>query len=82
MIIPHHMLSPEALEGIIEEFITREGTDYGEYEVDLEAKAAQVQKQLDDGTAVIVFNAEDSSCTILPKDQAPEEWQAEACPTR
>jgi uncharacterized protein YheU (UPF0270 family) len=82
MIIPHHMLSPEALEGIIEEFITREGTDYGEYEVDLEAKAAQVQKQLDDGTAVIVFNAEDSSCTILPKDQVPEEGQAEACPTR
>ncbi len=29
MIIPHHMLSPETLHGVIEAFITREGTDYG-----------------------------------------------------
>jgi uncharacterized protein len=30
MMIPHRMLSPEALRGVIEAFITREGTDYGQ----------------------------------------------------
>jgi uncharacterized protein YheU (UPF0270 family) len=29
MIIPHRMLSPDALRGVIEAFVTREGTDYG-----------------------------------------------------
>ena len=30
MEIPHSQLTDEVLEAIIEEFITREGTDYGE----------------------------------------------------
>ena len=33
MIIPHHLLSPDALRGVIEAFVTREGTDYGAQEV-------------------------------------------------
>lgn len=77
MIIPHHMLSPEALQGVVEEFVTRDGTDYGEHEVNLETKVAQVWKQLDDGTALLVFNEEDGSCTILPKDGVPEECEAQ-----
>jgi hypothetical protein len=35
MIIPHQMLSPEALHGVIEAFVTREGTDYGTQDVSL-----------------------------------------------
>lgn len=73
MIIPHRRLSPEALQGLIEEFVTREGTEYGESEVALETRVAQVWRQLDAGAAVIVFNEEDSTCTILPKDQVSEE---------
>jgi uncharacterized protein YheU (UPF0270 family) len=34
-IIPVNKLSPEALQGVIEEFISRDGTDYGEMEVSL-----------------------------------------------
>jgi uncharacterized protein YheU (UPF0270 family) len=33
MIIPHHMLSPEVLHSVIEAFVTREGTDYGEHDI-------------------------------------------------
>jgi uncharacterized protein len=73
MIIPHHALSPEAVQGLIEEFVTRDGTDYGERETPLETKVAQVWRQLDMGTAVIAFNEEDGSCTILPKEQVSEE---------
>ena len=45
MIIPHHMLSPEALRGVIEAFVTREGTDYGVQDVPLATKVLQVQQQ-------------------------------------
>jgi uncharacterized protein YheU (UPF0270 family) len=49
------MLSPEALHGVIEAFITREGTDYGLHEVPLATKVGQVRHRLDAGTAVIVY---------------------------
>ena len=42
MIIPHRMLSPEALRGVIEAFVTREGTDYGVQDVPLATKVLQV----------------------------------------
>ncbi|TIE66479.1 YheU family protein, partial [Legionella pneumophila] len=36
MLIPWQELSPEALENLIESFVLREGTDYGEHERTLE----------------------------------------------
>ena len=66
MIIPHHMLSPEALHHVLEAFITREGTDYGEHDIPLVTKVLQVRKQLDEGTAVIVYDQETESCTMQP----------------
>jgi uncharacterized protein len=72
MIIPHRRLSPEALRGVIEAFITREGTDYGIHEVPLATKVRQVWRQLDAGTAVIVYDEVTDSCTIQPTDQRSE----------
>ena len=69
MMIPHRMLSPDALRGVIEAFVTREGTDYGAQEVPLETKVMQVQQQLEAGTAVIVYDGETESCTIQPTNQ-------------
>ena len=46
MIILHRLLSPDALRGVIEAFIMREGTDYGVHEVPLATKVFQVQQQL------------------------------------
>jgi len=66
--IPYEQLSPEALHGVIEEFVTRDGTDYGEVEVPLETKIAQVLAQLRSGKAVIVFDQETESCTVLRSD--------------
>jgi len=63
--IPYHELSPEALHGVVEEFVTRDGTDYGEIEVPLETKIAQVLTQLREGKAVIVFDPGTETTTIL-----------------
>ena len=66
MQIPHRLLSPDALRGVIEAFITREGTDYGLSEVPLATKVQQVWQQLDAGTAVLVYDEATDSCTIQP----------------
>jgi hypothetical protein len=54
LIIPHQRLSPDALRGVIEAFVTREGTDYGLQDVPFATKVLQVQHHLDAGTAVIM----------------------------
>ena len=69
MIIPHQMLSPAALQGVIEAFVTREGTDYGVQDVPLATKVLQVRQQLDAGTAVLVYDEDTESCTIQPTPQ-------------
>jgi len=61
-------LSPSALRGLVEEFITREGTDYGRAEWTLEEKVAQVFRQLDCGEARIVFDLELESASIVTPD--------------
>jgi uncharacterized protein YheU (UPF0270 family) len=70
MIIPHQQLSPDALQGLIEEFITREGTDYGEIEFSLAQKVKQVEQQLARGDVVIVFDVASESVSILTKHDA------------
>jgi len=49
----------------IEEFVTRDGTNYGEIEVSLETKISQVLGQLKSGKAVIVFDQKTETCNIL-----------------
>jgi len=63
--IPYNRLSPEALQGVIEEFVTRDGTDYGEVEIPLETKISQVLTQLKSEKAVIVFDQHSGTYTVL-----------------
>jgi len=71
VLIPHQQLSAEALQGLIEDFVTRDGTDYGEIEIALPVKVAQIKRQLDQGDSVIIFNDKDGSITLLPKECLP-----------
>ncbi len=66
--IPYDQLSSEALAGLVEEFVTRESTDYGEVELSLETKLGQVHRQLKSGNAFIVFDEESETCNILNKE--------------
>jgi uncharacterized protein YheU (UPF0270 family) len=63
--IPLERLTHEALLGIVDDFILREGTDYGHADVPLDTKRAQVLARLHAGHAVIVFDPRTESCTIL-----------------
>jgi uncharacterized protein YheU (UPF0270 family) len=69
MIIPHQRLSPDALRGVTEAFVTREGTDYSVQDAPLAIKVFQVQQHLDAGTTVLVYDEDTDSCTMQPTDQ-------------
>ena len=64
--IPHTELSAEALRGLVESFVLREGTDYGERELSLERKVADIYRQLERGEARIVFDPNTESVDIIP----------------
>ncbi len=69
MIIPYDQVAEETLMNLIEAFIHREGTDYGEREVAKAQKIHQVHQQLISGKAVILYDAENADFTIIFKDQ-------------
>ena len=68
MIILHKKLSTEALEGLIEEFVTRDGTDTGYEKKSFENDVAMVKKQLKRGDAVIVYDQNTQTSNIVLKD--------------
>ena len=63
--IPFQQLSGDALTGVIDDFILREGTDYGNLEASLEKKREDVLRQLKNGRAKIVFEPETESITLV-----------------
>jgi len=64
VVIPYESLSADALEGILDDFILREGTDYGDVEYSLEEKREQVKELLKRGKAGIFFESESETCTL------------------
>ena len=64
MNIPFQDLKVETLTAIVEEFISREGTDYGDHEISLEQKVLQVMNQLQRGKIVVTFDPKSQSCDL------------------
>ena len=64
MRIPYDQLSPAALRGLVEEFVTRDGTDL----IDANRKVEQVLAALRAGRVVIEFDEEEGTTTIVPVD--------------
>src|ERR1700685_1885993 len=58
-------LAPQALRSVVESFVLREGTDYGEREFSLDEKVAQVMRQLERGEARIMFEPRTQSVSIV-----------------
>lgn len=67
MIVPYESLSVDALRGVIEEFVTRDGTDYGVTETILEARVQQVKHQLRTGEVVILYSEARGDVNIVPR---------------
>ncbi len=56
--VPASALSAEALDGLIEQYVLREGTEYGARDYTLAEKVARVRQQLEAGQVIIVYSAE------------------------
>ena len=66
--IPTDRLKPDILLSVIEEFVTRSGTDYGEREVPTDIKIKEVRHLLETGLAVLLYDEETESCNIFLVD--------------
>ena len=64
--IPWQKLSEDAFEGMLEELVSRDGTDYGEQELSQDEKITQLRTALTSGKAFIAFCSETESWSILP----------------
>ena len=72
MIIPIADLTQETLLNIIEGFVLREGTEYGEADVSMEEKVQQVLAQLRLGDVLLVYSELHENVNIIPKQQLGE----------
>ena len=65
--VPHTHLTPAGLRSLAEEFVTRDGTDYGQVEKTLEEKVAALMRQLERGEAAILYDSESQTISIVPR---------------
>jgi uncharacterized protein YheU (UPF0270 family) len=65
VVVPYTELAADLLHAVVESYVLREGTDYGEKEFSLEDKVAHVISQLKRGDARIVFDPESETVSVV-----------------
>ena len=68
--VPVERLQPEVLQALLEEFASRDGTDYGERELSLEQKAGELRMQLARGELQLLYDTDSESWDLLPPESA------------
>ncbi|MDX3775360.1 YheU family protein [Chromatiaceae bacterium AAb-1] len=66
MIIPWQQIPDDTLHNLIEYYVLREGTDYGEQEIPLQQKVEQVKQQLIAGDIVVAYSELHETINLLP----------------
>lgn len=69
MKIPWQQLPTDTLEKMLEEIVTRDGTDYGAAEKTTKQKVKSAQKQLAAGRAHLFWDSKLESASLLSTDQ-------------
>ena len=68
--VPLQRLQADVLQALLEEFASRDGTDYGERELSLQQKVSQLGSQLQSGELILLFETDCEQWDLLPRDQA------------
>lgn len=68
--VPPERLQPDVLLALLEEYTSRDGTDYGARELALEEKVARLRRQLDAGDLLILYDADSKEWDLVMKHQA------------
>lgn len=64
--IPYERLNPDTLRRMIEEFVTRDGSDWAEFGCTLEDKVEQVLTQLKARKVKVVFDLTSQTANLVP----------------
>lgn len=73
MLIPYEQLEADTLTRLIEDFVSRDGTDNGD-DTPQETRILRVRQALGKGQAVIFFDLESEQCQLLPKHAVPKDY--------
>ncbi|WP_193452132.1 YheU family protein [Pseudomonas nitroreducens] len=73
MLIPYDLIEADTLNNLLEDFVTREGTDNGD-DTPLDVRLERARHALKRGEAVIVFDPESQQCQLMLKSEVPREW--------
>ena len=68
VIVPHNKLSKEALQGVIDQYISRDGIDSSHVDQSFEQKSEQVRESLKTGKALLIYDQVTTTCTIISKN--------------
>ena len=68
--VPPQSLQPEVLQALLEEYASRDGTDYGEQELPLSRKVSNLRRQIEEGVLRILFEVESEHWDLVPAEQA------------
>lgn len=77
MIIPPDLLEADTLTRLLEEFVTREGTDNGD-DTPLATRVERVRRALARQEALIIFNPLTEQCALMLRGEVPKELLEEA----
>lgn len=69
MIIPHTELSEDTLQALVEDFVTRDGTDYGQDEMSMQEKAEHLLVLLKTGEVLISYNEDTETCGLITREE-------------
>ena len=69
MIIPFDLIDKDTLNNLVEEFVSRDGTDNG-YDQSLDERVEQVIRKLKAGEVVVVFDTASESTNIIRREDA------------
>jgi uncharacterized protein YheU (UPF0270 family) len=70
VVVPPQRLQPDVLQALLEEYASRDGTDYGERELTLDEKVGRLQSQLNDGDLRILYDIDSEQWDLVSQAQA------------
>lgn len=68
-LIPYDSIAEDTLTNILDDIVSRDGTDYGDYDLSLDQKRQQAMAMLKQKQAFLVFDTESETIKMISKDQ-------------
>jgi uncharacterized protein YheU (UPF0270 family) len=72
--VPLERVDVGVLNSMLEDYASRDGTDYGVRELELGEKVASLRAQLSSGSLAIVYDLASEQWDLLPQEQLAQ-WQ-------